>query len=51
MIRLTVLGLVMGLASIQFAGAQCSGCGDDEGVKKAKKGSETNKVTEPSDKK
>jgi len=48
--RLAVLGLVVGLASAQIAGAQCSSCHDDDGGAKKKKGSETNNVT-PSDKK
>jgi len=49
-IRLAVLGLVVGLASAQMAGAQCSSCHDDDSGSKKKKSSETNSVT-PSDKK
>ena len=48
--RLAVLGLVMGLASVQIAGAQCSSCHDEDGGAKKKKSTETNNVT-PSDKK
>jgi len=48
--RLAVLGLVVGLASAQLAGAQCSSCHDDDGGGKKKKSSETNNVA-PSDKK
>ena len=49
-VRLVVLGLVLGLASVQIAGAQCSSCHDDDSGAKKKKSSETNNVT-PSDKK
>jgi len=48
--RLAVLGLVVGLASAQIAGAQCSSCHDDDSGAKKKKNSETNNVA-PSDKK
>ena len=48
--RFAVLGLVVGLASAQIAGAQCSSCHDDDGGAKKKKSSETNNVA-PSDKK
>ena len=47
MIRLAVLGLVVGLASATMAGEGCGSCGDsDSGAKKKS----TNNVT-PSDKK
>jgi len=47
MIRLAVLGLVVGLASATMAGEGCGSCGDgDDGAKKKS----TNNVT-PSDKK
>ena len=47
--RLAVLGLVVGLASAQLAGAQCSSCHDDDkdGGAKKKKTTETNNVTPP----
>lgn len=47
MIRLTVLGLVVGLASATMAGEGCGSCGDGESGAKNKS---TNNVT-PSDKK
>ena len=49
-IRLAVLGLVVGLASAQIAGAQCSSCHDDDSGGKKKKSSETNNVTPPNKK-
>lgn len=49
-VRFAVLGLVLGLASAQIVGAQCSSCHDDDSGAKKKKSSETNSVT-PSDKK
>jgi len=49
LIRLAVLGLVVGLASATMAGEGCGSCGDsDSGAKKKSKS--TNNVT-PSDKK
>ena len=47
LIRLTVLGLVVGLASATMAGEGCGSCGDDDSGAKKKS---TNNVT-PSDKK
>jgi len=51
LIRLAVLGLVVGLASATMAGEGCGSCHDDDGYAKGKKkSSETNSVA-PSDKK
>ncbi|MDI9397665.1 MAG: hypothetical protein QM531_07700 [Candidatus Pacebacteria bacterium] len=45
LIRLTVLGLVVGLASATMAGEGCGSCGDDDSGAKKKKSSETNNAT------
>ena len=45
LIRLTVLGLVVGLASATKAGEGCGSCGDDDSGAKKKKSSETNNAT------
>jgi hypothetical protein len=45
LIRLAVLGLVVGLASATMAGEGCGSCGDDDSGAKKKKNSETNNPT------
>ena len=45
LIRLAVLGLVVGLASATMAGEGCGSCGDDDSGAKKKKSSETNNAT------
>ena len=45
LIRLAVLGLVVGLASATMAGEGCGSCGDSDSGAKKKKSSETNNAT------
>jgi hypothetical protein len=45
LIRLAVLGLVVGLASATMAGEGCGSCGDSDSGAKKKKNSETNNPT------
>lgn len=45
LIRLAVLGLVVGLASATMAGEGCGSCGDSDSGAKKKKSSGTNNAT------